>query len=144
MKIGIPIDEDKGLLSQICLHFGKAPKFLVVNTQTKKFNVINNGDTATASRQSSVVALLSAQKVSSVVVGGIGLGALDTLQSAGIAVYSSAKDTVDEIVEEVNAGSINPVTLGNSCSHKRRGGRGFNGPSGCSGSHGQGGCHGAG
>jgi len=35
MKLCIPISEDRGLDSPICGHFGSAPAFLLVDTETR-------------------------------------------------------------------------------------------------------------
>ena len=135
MKICIPIDKDDGLDSALSLHFGKAPMFIVVNMTTLETETFANSGPASRTDAALCRILAAEQNVTAVVVGGIGLDALSDLQSSGLAVYSSAKDTVKEIVEEVAAGDINPVTLGCSC--KSGGGRGFGG-AGCGG--GFGGC----
>ncbi len=128
MNICIPIEENLGIKSRMCLHFSTAPKFILIDTDTLMFEVKDAPD------RRSLKHFLTAHEVKSVVVGGIGLSSLDELHAADIAVYSSAEDTIEEIVHAFNTGTINPVTLGESC---RRGGgigRSFSVPScGCGG-----------
>jgi predicted Fe-Mo cluster-binding NifX family protein len=126
MKLCIPIDENRGLSSDLCLHFSTAPKFLVIDIQTMSFEVLDNPDDA-RSAPDRLLRLLSEHDVKSAVVGGIGLTALDSLCDAGISVFSSAEDTVSKIVQAFKAGTTNPVTLGTACS-KQSVGRGFSLP----------------
>jgi predicted Fe-Mo cluster-binding NifX family protein len=137
MNICIPIEENLGMKSRMCLHFGTAPKFVIVDTDTLMFEVVDNPDRRRLMR------FLRELKVGSVVVGGIGLSALDELHAADIAVYSSGEDTIEEIVHAFNTGTINPVTLGAPC-HRKGGGRSFAIPSCGLGTSGRGGASGRG
>ena len=42
MNVCIPISEDRGLASPVCGHFGSAPAFLVVDTETRSHRVLAN------------------------------------------------------------------------------------------------------
>jgi predicted Fe-Mo cluster-binding NifX family protein len=123
MNICIPIEENQGMKSRMCLHFGTAPKFVIVDTDTMMFEVVDNPERPRLMR------FLSARKVESVVVGGIGLASLDELHAASISVYSSTEDTIEEIVHAFNTGTINPVTLGAPCQQRKGGSRSFELPS---------------
>ncbi len=35
MNICIPVNEDKGLQSPVCAHFGSAPAFMIVDTESR-------------------------------------------------------------------------------------------------------------
>lgn len=126
MKLCIPIDENLGLSSDLCLHFSTAPKFLIVDIQTMSFEVLDNQDGGCRAAEH-LPRLLSAHNVKSVVVGGISLTALDSLHDAGISVFSSTEDTVLKIVQAFNDGTINPVALKTSC-NRRSVGRNFSLP----------------
>ena len=45
MKISIPVDE-KSLESNVCVSFGRAPYFLIYDTETKESIFLNNGAAA--------------------------------------------------------------------------------------------------
>ena len=142
MTICIPINEDKGLKSELCLHFTTAPNFMIIDPSTLQLNVIDNEGIGTAQPVDELVALLSEYAVSSAVVGGINPVVLRELQRVGISVFSSARDNVDDIVAAFTAGDVTPVTLDSHCSNRHTG-RGFRG-FGCSSSRGHSGCRGQG
>jgi predicted Fe-Mo cluster-binding NifX family protein len=136
MNICIPVEKNDGLDSQLCLHFGKAPMFVVINTDTLHMEVYENIASDSEPDSSACCKLAAEGEINSVVVGGIGLEALSDLQATGLSVYSSTKDTVREIVDEFSSGALNPITMGNRCRSGSRGfggrGRGFGGV-GCGG-----------
>lgn len=126
MNLCIPVDENLGLKSVICLHFGTALKLMVVDSKTLSFEIYENPDRARKD-PAKILQFLSQHLVKSVVVGGIGIAMLDRLNTAGISVFSSKEDTVADIVQAYNKGTINPVTLGASCQGPS-GGRNFSIP----------------
>ncbi len=117
MNICIPIEKDRGLKSPICLHFGTAPKFLIIDCLTMEYQVVDNLNTVN-DNQKSLIQCLVGYAVKSVMVNGINLDSLHSLQSANISVFSSTEDTVEAIVNAYNANKVNPVTLGEPCSRK--------------------------
>jgi predicted Fe-Mo cluster-binding NifX family protein len=137
MNICIPIDDDCGLKSEISLGFASAKHFLVIDPATAGLRVLDNQDTSPHADVADAVALLSRHGVTHVVVAGVGPDALMALRESGMAVFTTDREAVDEILDAFKAGRVTPVTLDEPC--KRPGGtRGFNGPHGCGG--GQGGC----
>ncbi len=128
MNICIPIEVDKGLESEICLRFGTASQFIIVDTNTMKYNIVQGDD----SDQTVPEAIMASEKIDSVVVGGIGVRSLCDFKEAGIDVVSTREDRVEEIVASFNKGEVNPVTLDHTCAF-RHVGRGFRGPGGCGG-----------
>ena len=128
MNLCIPIDENLGLESAICLHFSTAPKLMVIDPETLSFEIFENPDCA-PDEPRNLLSFLREFRVTSVVVGGIGVAVLDYLNAAGISVFSSTEDKVSEIVDAFNKGTINPVTLGAPC-HGASAGRRFSIP-GC-------------
>lgn len=140
MNICIPIEEDLGLSSEISLHFSRAPMFIVVNTQTLSFEVFDRKTLGAETDAGQILMITRRADIERVVVGGIGLEALAELQDADLEVFSSTKDTVREIIEEGQQGTLTPIALGDNCKNRSRGfGRGFNGGT-CGGTHGCGHC----
>ncbi len=117
MNICIPIVEDKGLQSQVNGHFGSAPLFLIVDTETLSTRAIVNKDMHHAHGMCQPLAALSNEKLDAIVVGGIGMGALNKLRAAGIKVYMGKQTTVEQVVAEFKAGTLNEVTPQTACSH---------------------------
>ena len=42
MHVGIPIDEDRGLESRVCQHFGSASLFMIVDTDSGACRAVRN------------------------------------------------------------------------------------------------------
>jgi predicted Fe-Mo cluster-binding NifX family protein len=134
MNICIPVNEDKGLPSRICAHFGSAPLFMIVDTEGEGCRAIPNQNQHHGHGMCKPLASLQGESIDGMVVGGIGGGALSKLQSAGIRIYLSDLPTVEATVSAFKAGSLREVTPAEACAHH---GDGLHG-------HGAGGPHGAG
>ena len=130
MNICIPIDKDEGLLSQMSLHFSTARQYMIIDTKTMGYRLVDNADPDAAG--ASGADLLREADIDSIVVGGIGVRSLSELQAAGIDVVSTGEDTVENIVASYQDGDVNRVTLEHTCRFKHSG-RGFRGPGGCGG-----------
>jgi predicted Fe-Mo cluster-binding NifX family protein len=96
MKICFPVVQNQGLESEIFAHFGSAPLFLMVDTETREIQEVGNRDQVHAHGQCSPIRALGGMAVEAIVVGGIGGGALRGLQAAGLKVYRSGGATIAE------------------------------------------------
>ena len=128
MKICIPVEENNGLDSRVCAHFGSAPFFLVVDSDTNECDPIVNDGAHHAHGMCQPLALLGGKEINAVVVGGIGRGALFKLQADNIGVYMSEFSTVQETLDAHSAGSLRPVSPEGACAgHGHGHGRGAGG-----------------
>ncbi len=93
MKICFPVQENRGIESIVYNHFGSAPLFVVVDTDTNSVGMIDNRDQHHVHGACSPLKALDNQRIDAVIVGGIGAGALSKLNQAGIRVYRSASAT---------------------------------------------------
>jgi predicted Fe-Mo cluster-binding NifX family protein len=130
MNICIPVTEDKGLQSPTCEHFGAAPVFLIVDTESRGCRAIPNRERHHGHGMCRPLALLAGEKVDAMVVGGIGRGALGKLQAADIRVYLSQKPTVEETLSALRAGALPEVTPETACGHHGGGHHGHHGQGG--------------
>jgi predicted Fe-Mo cluster-binding NifX family protein len=96
MKICFPVQNDQGLDSTVYNHFGSAPVFVVLDTETDNVSSINNRDQHHSHGACNPMKALDNQKIDAIVVGGIGAGALTRLNQMGITVYRSQRDTIRE------------------------------------------------
>ena len=94
MKICFPTENLQGLDSVVFSHFGSAPGFVVVDTESKGIEEINNNDLHHAHGMCQPLKALGGLSVDAVAVGGIGMGALMKLQAQGITVYRAQPGTV--------------------------------------------------
>jgi predicted Fe-Mo cluster-binding NifX family protein len=115
MKICIPTETSEGLKARVYGHFGSAPFFTLVDTEGKNVEVINNENQTHAHGQCHPVASLQGQKVEAVITGGMGLRAVQMFLDAGIKVFRVQGGTVEDIVQEIAANRIKPMTLDDAC-----------------------------
>ena len=115
MRICIPVNEDLGLQSEVCAHFGSAPAFLIVDTDNNECRAIVNHNQHHSHGMCTPLAALQGEILDGIVVGGIGMGALMKLQAAGITVYRAMHPTVAETVAAFKAGTLQPVGEDGAC-----------------------------
>lgn len=112
MKLCIPVQEDKGLQSEVN-HFGSSKYFLVVDTETTACRSLANQ--VHVHGECRPVQALSAESIDGVVVGGIGKGALMKLRASGIEVYLSGHHTVEEVVAASKVQGLQPAVAEDCC-----------------------------
>ena len=98
MRICFPTDDPRGLDSVVFSHFGSAPGFVVVDTESQGIEELNNGDLHHVHGMCQPLKALGGLSVDAVAVGGIGMGALMKLQGMGITVYRAQAGTVGQNV----------------------------------------------
>jgi len=106
MNICIPVNENDGLGSTVCAHFGSAPFFMIVDSESGSFRAITNDNQHHGHGMCAPLATLQGERIDAMVVGGIGMGALNKLLAAGISVYVSQLPTVAATVDALNAGTL--------------------------------------
>lgn len=122
MKVCFPISENKGLESQVHGHFGSAPGFVLVDTTTSEFTLINNSDRIHEHGACNPVAGLGGHQVDAIVVGGIGGGALHKLNSAGIRAFQAVGGTIAENIVLFRADGLPEYLPGHTCGGHGHGG----------------------
>lgn len=116
MKVCFPVKNSPSLESEVYGHFGSAPSFVLVDTDTNDLKVINNADQHHAHGMCSPIRALGGHDIDCVVVGGIGGGALTKLNQSGIKVYKAAAATVSENLALFTAGNLSAFVPGHVCS----------------------------
>lgn len=99
MKICFPTETLQGLESQVYEHFGSAPGFVIVDTESKSVEEINNNDLHHAHGMCQPLKALGGREIDAVAVGGIGMGALTKLQAQGIRVFRVTVGTVGQNIQ---------------------------------------------
>jgi predicted Fe-Mo cluster-binding NifX family protein len=121
MNICIPVDEDKGLQSQVCAHFGSAPAFMIVDTDSERCRAIPNNNQHHGHGMCMPLQSLQGEHIDGMVVGGIGMGALNKLNAANIRVYLSEHATVAETVTAFKGGTMRLMQPGMACAQHGQG-----------------------
>ena len=123
MNIAIPVEENKGLESPVHGHFGSAPMFLLIDSETMGVEVLNNSDQEHVHGMCNPLKTLGARKVDAVIVSGIGTGALLGFRGAGIRVFHSSGRTVADAVSLLIADRLVELDQQASCTgHNAAGG----------------------
>ena len=117
MKIAVT-STGKTLDSQVDLRFGRTAYFIIVDTETMDFTVIENENIAAAGG----AGISSAKTVidtgaQAVLTGNCGPNAERTLNAAGVKLYTSVNGTVSEAVELFKAGKLTETTEPNVQTH---------------------------
>lgn len=119
MNICIPVNEDRGLGSTVCDHFGSTPLFLVVDTETRECRAIPNVNAHHGHGMCAPLKSLEGERLDGIVVGGIGAGALRKLAAAGLEVYRASAPTVGETLAAFGRGELSIVDPANACGEHR-------------------------
>ena len=115
MKICFPVQQNNGLDSAVYNHFGSAPIFVVVDTDTNSIASISNQDQHHSHGACNPMKALDNQKVDAIVVGGIGAGALTRLNQMGIKVHRSQAETIGGNMALLTTQSLPVLTLQGCC-----------------------------
>lgn len=124
MNICIPVTRDEGLDSRVFAHFGSAPMFLLVDSESGACRALGNRNQHHEHGMCSPLSSLLGEKIDAVVVGGIGAGALGKLAAAGIPVHLAQHRTVGETVEALRAGTLPEMDAALVCGGHAHGGHG--------------------
>lgn len=116
MKVCFAVQNDDGLESAVYGHFGSAPAFIVVDTESRKVEKVNNGDKIHAHGACNPVMALGGRDVDAVVVGGIGGGALMKLNALGVRVYGAMAATIQGNIDLLIKNRLPELSIENTCS----------------------------
>ncbi len=122
MKVCFPVESDNGLKSIVYNHFGSAPMFAIIDTESSEISLVINADAGHAHGSCSPIKALSGQIVDAVVVGGIGRGALTKLTGAGITVFKAKGGTIEENVSLLSGLQLQEFSLLETCGGHGHGG----------------------
>lgn len=106
MQICFPVSKNDGLDSNIYAHFGSAPRFVVVDTESREVREILNLDRRHTHGACRPLKALGGRAFDAIVVSGIGSGALSGLTRAGLKVYMAQGSTISENVDRLVNGEL--------------------------------------
>jgi predicted Fe-Mo cluster-binding NifX family protein len=122
VKICIPIEQDNGLQSPVCAHFGSAPAFMIVDSDSGDCRALPNYNLHQGGGTCQPLAVLQGEQIDAMVVGGIGMGALNKLNAASVQVYVSTYATVAEILAALKDGTLQLMQPDMACAGQSQGG----------------------
>jgi predicted Fe-Mo cluster-binding NifX family protein len=115
MKICMPTMDARGSAGELSEHFGRAPYFTMVDSDTGSVEIVANPEAGHAKGSCSTAELLGGQDVGAVVCRGLGRNALDRLVRLGVTVYRSDHSHVAGALAAYRRGEVHRVTSEIDC-----------------------------
>lgn len=118
MKICVPTNGSDGMNDTVCEHFGRAPTFTVVDTESGSANVLPNtsehmGGVGKPPEQ------IAGTGTEVMICAGLGPSAVRMFESYGIRVYIGASGSVKNAIDLWKAGKLVEATQENACKEHR-------------------------
>ena len=117
MKVAVSAS-GKDLEAAVEPRFGRCLQFIIVDTETMQFEVLENPNVAAAGGVVIQSAQLLANKdVQVVLTGNCGPNAFATLQAAGIEVFTGVSGTIQTAIEQYKNGQLQAASQPNVAGH---------------------------
>jgi len=120
MRVGVTLEDDGGLESNVSLHFGQCKYFLIANIEGNKVvnsNVVPNTAVHGGGGCVAVDEILK-HNITHVIAGGMGMGAQNKFAQADVKVFGCSgkvKDAVDALIKN-NLGGLDACHEHGECS----------------------------
>lgn len=116
MKIALPTMNQDGLKAAISGHFGQAPFFTFVDSDTGEVtSEPAKGQHQGAPGQTTPAQVIAAEGANTVICSGLGPRAVDVLAGSGIEVFTGAQGTVQQALDAHRAGQLQAATADGAC-----------------------------
>jgi len=122
MLVCIPTLGNAGVEDRMSDHFGSAPFFTLYDSATEQITVLPNQNLHHGHGACHPMNQLATYKVESVVCGGMGRRAIDSLMSAGVKVYQTPSMAVKDVIEKIKSDSLSLVDPAQACGGHGHGG----------------------
>ncbi len=114
MKVCMPVEDNQGLESILCGHFGSAPGYMLFDTESGQLESVDNKNEHHEGG-CNPMASFAGIDMDFLVVAGIGGGALMKLNQAGIRVFQAAGRTIKENIDVLNQQGLPEFTMQQTC-----------------------------
>lgn len=121
MRICIPTADERGLDSRLYDHFGSAPYYAVVDTESGDVDMVRNTGHHHGHGHCRPIAHIDTSRAEAVVCQGMGKRAVASLEKGGVEVWVTSADTVRDAVTGVRDGTLKKLSVEAACGG--RGGR---------------------
>ncbi|MFO7769269.1 MAG: NifB/NifX family molybdenum-iron cluster-binding protein [bacterium] len=115
MRICVPTGTDEGIEAVVFGHFGSAPYFSVLDTETGEVEVLDNGDQHHEHGRCRPVQQLDTGRLDAVAVRGMGRNALARFSAAGIPVYLCRGENLQQVLDEARSGDLQVLDPSRAC-----------------------------
>lgn len=131
MKLCFPVVQDHGLDSAVFGHFGSAPRFLIVDMETGATRSIDNSDKVHEHGACNPAKAVQGEDMDGIVVGGIGRGALMSLNRAGYRVFQAQGESVRDNMTAWQGSGLPEFSPGSVCGGHSHAGHDHSHSGGC-------------
>lgn len=108
MRVAIPTEDERGLDSTVDQHFGRAPVYTILDTESDAVETVEN-DSHHFGGSGHPPEIVADAGVEVVLAGDIGRGAVSRFEDRGIPVFRGATGTVAEAIEDWEAAALEQV-----------------------------------
>ena len=115
MKICIPTEDNQGLDSRLCGHFGSAPFFALADTDSGEVEIKPNPGREHSHGKCQPVERIDPNRTDAVVCQGMGKRAVSSLQRAGVEVLITSADTIRDAISQAGQGGLRPLSVEEAC-----------------------------
>lgn len=119
MKIAFPVKDNKGLESVMDDHYGTAKHFLIVDTETRTFEFMENQKITGEESKCKTSVLGKDPKVDAVITNCMGDGSRRSLATANIKVFQAKKETILENLELLEKDELKLFHIFDLCRNKK-------------------------
>ena len=127
MNVCIPTMDDRGQEGLPSDHFGSAPFFTFVDTETEEYQAVRNGGSAHVHGACQPLKFLGTRPVDVVLCRGVGRRAFTRLADAGVQVYVTLEKNAEDSVAALKEGRLRLLTSEGACHGHGQGGHGGHG-----------------
>ncbi|HSV43309.1 MAG TPA: NifB/NifX family molybdenum-iron cluster-binding protein [Candidatus Bathyarchaeia archaeon] len=115
MKLCIPTETNEGLNAPVFGHFGSAPFFTMVDTDTRAVQVVDNTNAHHEHGMCHPLGVLGTAAFDAVVCQGMGTRAVQKLNDAGIKAFRAQAQTVEDVIKQYIGNELSEITVDNAC-----------------------------
>lgn len=115
MNLCIPVTADRGLESPVSGHFGSAPLYLLVDSETRATRALSNARSVHEHGACRPLDALAGERIDAFLVGGIGAGAIMKLQAAGIRVFRATASTASACLDAYLRNEVEEIDAAGAC-----------------------------
>ena len=118
MKIAFPVMDDKKLEATLADHFGRAPLYTIVDTETNNVSVLENIGEHFGGKHSAPVTLQNS-KINVLVCKGLGRKAINLFNELSIGVFITQSILVKDALESYNKGELTQASETDGCAESK-------------------------
>ena len=115
MRICVPTGTDQGIEAEVFGHFGSAPYFSLLDTDTAEVEVLGNSNDHHEHGQCAPIRQLAGVEFDAIVVRGMGRNAVARFAAANVQVMVTAGATLQDVLDEVRAGTLRELDPSQAC-----------------------------